>query len=182
MNKSFIMHLALVCITLCNISLAKAQSSLIPTTAISSMPIVDIKDISQGRNEFTIFNTLTATAVVKSDNKRSKRTITEENNEFVLVYDIFKENGKRYLEYESCEGIVRLGYLGGTNIYNSESNFIPAEEIVRRLALYRLIGLAKEYGADALLVPTITTTAASEKKIIMYKSEITAKLVKIKND
>jgi uncharacterized protein YbjQ (UPF0145 family) len=99
-----------------------------------------------------------------------------------LVYDIIKYNGSRYLEYETCEGVVRLGYLGNSNIYSSDSNYIPAEEIVRRLALYRLISLAKEYGADALFEPTITTMASSKGKTISYTTEASAKLIKLIND
>ena len=104
------------------------------------------------------------------------------HDEFKLIYDIIKIDGKRYLDYESCEGVVRLGYIGSTDIYNSESNYLPAEEIVRRLALYRLINLAKEYGADALFEPTITTTATSTGKKLTYKTEASAKLIKIIND
>lgn len=167
---------------LCIASSLQAQSSLIPTTAISNMPVVGISDLNLNRSDYTILNSISATASVSSDNRKSKRTIFEESNEFKLVYDIVKSEGKRYLEYDECEGVIRLGYLGGSNIYNSESNYIPAEEIVRRLALYRLIGLAKEYGADALFEPTITTTATSEGKLLKYHTEASAKLIKIIND
>lgn len=163
-------------------SLCAQNSTLIPTTAISNMPIITIKDMNLGRNDYVILKSISASAVVNSNNKKSQRSIYEENNEFKLVYDIIKIDGKRYLEYESCEGIIRLGYLGSTNIYNSDSDYLPAEEIVRRLALYRLINLAKEYGADALFEPTITTTATSSGKTLIYNTEATAKLIKIINN
>ena len=182
MDKKPISRLLPLAIMLCFGVAAKAQSSLIPTTAISNMPVITIQDMNLERSDYTILKSVSATASVNSDNNRSKRTITEENNEFKLIYDIVKHDGKRYLEYEECEGIIRLGYIGSTNIYNSESNYIPAEEIVRRLALYRLINLAKEYGADALFEPTITTTATSDKKTLTYKTEASAKLIKITND
>ena len=182
MDKKLISRLLPLCIMLCFGVTAKAQSSLIPTTAISNMPVITIQDMNLDRSDYTILKSISATASVNSDNKRSKRTIMEENNEFKLIYDIVKHDGERYLEYEECEGIIRLGYIGSTNIYNSESNYIPAEEIVRRLALYRLINLAKEYGADALFEPTITTTATSDKNTLTYKTEASAKLIKITND
>lgn len=180
MKKKVILFLLIYCFV-SYFSQVKAQSSIIPTTAISNMPKVTIQDMNLSRNDYTIIKSISVSASVRSDNKRNKRTIYEENNEFKLVYDIVKENGKRFLEYESCEGIIRLGYIGGTDIYNSESNYIPAEEIVRRLALYRLISLAKEYGADALFEPTIITVATSENKTLIYKTEATAKLIKIIN-
>lgn len=182
MKSGLLLRIMLPCIFLCMALDIDAQSNLIPTTAISNMPTVTIKDMNLERNDFAILKSVSASAVVKSDNKRSGRTIYEENGEFKLVYDIIRDDGVRYLEYDTCEGVIRLGYLGNTNIYSSDSYFIPAEEIVRRLALYRLISLAKEYGADALFEPTITTSATSEKKTLIYKSEATAKLIKIINN
>lgn len=181
MEKKLVQSIMMLCFLLCTLS-SYAQSSLIPTTAISNMPIVSIKDMNLNRSDYVILKSVSASAVVNSDNRRTRRSIYEENNEFTLIYDIIKIDGKRYLEYETCEGVIRLGYLGSTNIYNSESNYIPAEEIVRRLALYRLINLAKEYGADALFEPTITTTATSVGKTLMYKTDASAKLIKITND
>lgn len=182
MKRKLILPVLLLCCLLLKPVGLCAQSSLIPTTAISNMPVVTVNDLNLKRGDYTILNAITATAAVRSDNRKSKRTIYEENGEFKLVYDIVKSDGKRYLEYDDCEGVIRLGYIGGTNIYNSDSNYIPAEEIVRRLALYRLIGLAKEYGADALFEPTITTTATSEGKLLIYRTEASAKLIKIIND
>lgn len=184
MKLSLLPKIMLPCVLLCmalNLD-AQGKSNLIPTTAVSNMPTVTIKDVGLERKDFVILKSISASAVVNSDNKRSGRTIYEENGEFKLVYDIVRYDGVRYLEYDTCEGVIRLGYLGSTNIYNSDSYFIPAEEIVRRLALYRLISLAKEYGADALFEPTITTSATSEKKTLRYKSEATAKLIKIINN
>lgn len=182
MKMAKIRIIATMCFLACAISGLEAQSTIIPTTAISNIPTVSIKDMDLNRNDYSILKSVSATAVVNSDNRRSRRTIYEENDEFKLIYDIIKIDGKRYLDYESCEGVVRLGYIGSTDIYNSESNYLPAEEIVRRLALYRLINLAKEYGADALFEPTITTTATSTGKKLTYKTEASAKLIKIIND
>lgn len=177
--KKCLLKVALVFILL--IPLSVNAQDLIPTTAISNIPAVSIRDLNLSRNDYTILKTITATAIVYSDNSKKSRKIYEENEEFTLVYDIIKENGKMYLDYKSCDGVVRLGYIGSTDIYNSDSNYIPAEEIVRRLALYRLINLAKEYGADVLFEPTITTTATATGKTLIYKTEASAKLIKIIN-
>ncbi len=182
MIRNFVSKLLLLSCAMFGVLELNAQSVLIPTTAISTIPVATMDNISEGRKEFVILQTITASASVNSDNKRGSRTIWEADNEFKLIYDIKKEGGRRYLEYEDCIGVLRLGYLGSTDVYSSEANFLPAEEIVRRLALYRLINLAKEYGADALITPTITTTATSSKKELIYRSEVSAKIVKIKND
>ncbi len=169
------------CFLLCYTALF-AQESLIPATAISNIPTVSFRELNLNRNDFSILKTISTTAVVNTDNKRTKRTISEANGEFTIIYKRIKHDGKRFLEYDECEGIIRLGFLGSTNIYTSDSDYLPAEEIVRRLALYRLISIAKEYGADALFEPTITTTATSTKKTITYKTEASAKLIKITNN
>ncbi len=161
--------------------LSFARSGVIPTIAISTIPVVQVDDISNGRKEFIVLNTISAKAVVHLDYSKTSHTITEDSNEFYIEYKLEKENTDWYWDCKNCEGIIRLGYLGGTSVY-PDNSYISATETVRRLALYRIIGLAKEYGADALLVPTITTTATSQKNIIMYTSEVTAKIVKIKND
>lgn len=184
MKKSSIMRqLTLLCAFVCTISSVHAWAQeLIPATAISTMPVASVEDMSVGRQEFVVFNTVKASAIVQSDNNKRSRQIKEDKNEFSITYNIVKINGKRYLDYKDCEGVIRLGYLGGSNVYNSDADYMSAEEIVRRLAIYRLIGLAKEYGADALFEPTITTTVSSSKKQIVYNSEISAKLIKIKMD
>lgn len=158
-----------------------AAQDLIPTTAISNIPAVSFRDMNLNRSDYTILKTVTSSAIIYSNNSKKGRKIYEENNEFTLRYDIIKENGRRYLEYNDCEGVVRLGYIGNSDIYNSDSNYIPAEEIVRRLALYRLINLAKEYGADALFEPTVMTTATADGKTLIYKTEASAKLIKVIN-
>ncbi len=182
-NNRIIRQLAVLSAIVCAFSTMEVSAQgIIPTTAISNMPVATIEDMSLGREHFTVLNTITSSATVKSDNKKRSRKIVEGKGEFTMLYDIVKEDGKRYLNYEDCTGVIRLGYLGGSNIYNSESNYMPAEEVVRRLAIYRLISLAKESGADALFEPTITTTASSVKNQIVYKTEISAKIIKLKMD
>ena len=80
---------------------AQSKSNLIPTTAVSNMPTVTIKDMGLERKDFVILKSISASAVVNSDNKRSGRTIYEENGEFKLVYDIVRYDGVRYLEYDT---------------------------------------------------------------------------------
>lgn len=180
MQTNFLKIFLISIIALSSILQLNAQNSTdIPTTAISNMPVVSMEQLNLNREDYTILNTINSVAVVTSENKKTSRSIMEQNGEFKLRYNIIKIKGERYLEYDECSGVVRLGYLGGTGIVSSDSDYMPAEEIVRRLALYRLINMAKEYGADLLFQPTITTTATSSGKIITYKTEASAKLIKI---
>ncbi len=182
MKKNIALKIVLLFCFLWSIPVGYAQESLIPTTAISNMPSISFRNLNLNRNDYNVLKTISSTAVVSSDLSKRKRTISEINGEFKITYKFVKINGKRYLEYDDCDGVIRLGYIGGTGVYNSDSDFLSAEEIVNRLALYRLISLAKEYGADALFEPTITTTAAATKNSVTYNAEAFAKLIKIIND
>ncbi len=102
MIRNFVSKLLLLSCAMFGVLELNAQSVLIPTTAISTIPVATMDNISEGRKEFVILQTITASASVNSDNKRGSRTIWEADNEFKLIYDIKKEGGRRYLEYEDC--------------------------------------------------------------------------------
>ena len=72
------------------------------------------------------------------------------------------------------------------NDYENELFDIPPHPhwIVRRLAIYRLINAAKVAGADGVIEPIISTNVAQGRRSrdIVYKTTVSAKLVKIKPD
>ncbi len=90
-------------------------------------------------------------------------------------------NGKTGIECKH-DSILKLGYL--QNDYQRTAIDIKhPEEVVRQLAIYRLINVAREYGADALIEPTISTNVEQTgKRTITYKSTVTAKILKLKTD
>lgn len=155
---------------------------IMPNVAVSSIPVVSISEISsENSSVYTIMNTVTATANVFSDNNKKSRIIKEKDNEFRVAYKRKIIDNKGWLIYDDCEGVIRLGYLDDMAT-TSSGDYFYAEEIVRRLAIYRLINIAKEYGADAILTPTIITTAKPVRKDIEYQTEISAKLIKVKSN
>ncbi len=55
--------------------------------------------------------------------------------------------------------------------------------IIPATRIYRLINAAREYGADALVEPTVSTNVEQTgEHTITYKSTATAKIVKLKTD
>lgn len=162
------------------ISFTAHAQEIMPNIAVSNIPILTVSDFARSTSsEYTIMQTVSATACVRSDNNKRARVISEKGGEFKVVYRRKVVDNKSWLIYDDSDGIIRLGYLGGI-VSSSTSDYFYAEEIVRRLAIYRLINIAKEYGADAVLAPTIITTATPVRKDIEYTTEISAKLVKIK--
>lgn len=78
-------------------------------------------------------------------------------------------------------GILKLGYLSGDYVGETTNLFRP-EDVARRLAIYRLINEAQQYGTDVLIAPTVATNVEQLGDRVIFKSTATAKIVKIKTD
>ncbi len=56
-------------------------------------------------------------------------------------------------------------------------------KLVRSLALYRAIGLARQEGADAIVEPNYTVSLEqTDRRTLAYKATVTAKVIKLKMD
>ena len=68
-----------------------------------------------------------------------------------------------------------------SNDYRGETvSLIQPEEIVRRLAMYRLINVAKANGADGIIEPIVSTNVEQTgKNDILYKTTVEAKIIKL---
>ena len=81
----------------------------------------------------------------------------------------------------SFTGTFKSGNLSGT-AYPSATVITP-ETTSKELALYRIINIAKQEGADAVIAPTISMNIEQvSKKETIYKTTVTAKLVKFKTN
>ena len=75
-------------------------------------------------------------------------------------------------------GTATFGYLQSDA--SSPEEMPEAEEFARRVAIARLIETVKDYGADAVLEPIITTRASNAgHNTVEYQATATAKIVKI---
>lgn len=147
--------------------------------AVNTINTAPLGDLNLQRGDYEILNTITAEASVTYKEKGVKTVISEPNNEFSLVGTTNKKSGA--VNYEHT-GILRLGYLHSDYVGVDESLTQP-EVIVRRLAIYRAVNMAKEHGADALVEPTIATNVEQVgKNEVVYKTTVTAKIIKLKTD
>ena len=155
------------------------QKSQIIPKAISSVNTVSFQELNLERNDYEILNTITAEAsVLRHESQSGKKIeIQEANSEFILSYEQDK------IGSWSCKhsGIVKLGYLA--NDYSYEPNdLLYAENVARRLAIYRLINLSQELGADGIIEPTISIAVEQQGREIIYKATVVAKIVKLKTN
>lgn len=167
--------------TSCGILKKSAPTLAIPQ-AINTINSVSLRELNLKHGEdYTILNTVTAeAAVIYSTQSKGKHvTITEENGEFKSEWKYDDDSNEMYLfDYE---GIARFGFLG--NDYgNTFTNVMAPQYIVRHLAIYRLINLAKVRGADGVVEPVISTNVESRGKDIVFKTTATAKLMKLAVD
>uniref|UniRef100_UPI00405716C8 hypothetical protein n=1 Tax=Alistipes sp. TaxID=1872444 RepID=UPI00405716C8 len=174
-----LLFLAALAMTITSCSVQQVQRTQIIPKAISTVNTASFNELNLERADYEILNTLTAEAVINrsENNNGTKIKIEEANGEFHLNY---QQNNFGSWECK-YSGIVKLGYLA--NDYNYEANdLIYAENIARRLAIYRLINLSQEYGADGIIEPTVAIAVEQIGDTIIYKATVVAKIVKLKTD
>jgi len=172
----------------CVISMTSCRSYVVPQS-INTTAKVAFADLNLERNDYVVLNTISAEASVVAKYSKNKMIITDASNEFSATWKkgvYFAGRMRRVgwiLDMKKLRGIVRLGYL--SNDYDNIDPFdLPhsAHDICRNLAIYRLINAQKIAGGDAIIEPVISTNVERGKSYneIVYKTTITAKLVKIK--
>jgi len=124
----------------------------------------------------TISSEATVTVTYSSDNTMIE--VRDADNTFSYK----KVSGSSILL--EADGVIRAGYL--TNDYGS-INFDSPEDVVRRVAIYRIINRSQQMGADGLIEPVIYTNVdniASTKRgrelTVVYKTTVLAKPIKLK--
>lgn len=153
--------------------LASCSTSIIIPKALNTVSTASFADLNLERADYEILNTITADAVVEAVYTAKSTTISEVNGEFALQY-VQKKTG------QTCyhKGVVRLGYLHNDYSYNPKEIMSP-EDVARRLAIYRLINVAKLNGADGIIEPTLSTSVEQVGKKIVLKSTVSAKIIKL---
>jgi len=169
----------LLLLALCGAAFTSCGSvkRVIMPRAVNTVNTVPLADLNLQRGDYEILNTVTAEAMVDYTYDKKKSEIVDRSGEFSMKFTVDKFG-------VDCKhsGILKLGYL--QNDYQGKTtDIMQPEEVVRQLAIYRLINVAREYGADALVEPTVSTNVEQTgERTITYKSTVTAKIVKLKTD
>lgn len=183
------MHKKLLIILLATISIimTSCHSISVVPQATNTTAVISFDNLNLERNDYIVLNTVSAEATIKANFSSDKIKVEDPNGDFSVSWEWDKtvqKDGKKSGDWvpQSIKGIVRLGYLN--NDYDNELFELPPYPhwIVRRLAIYRLINAAKIVGADGVIEPTISTAVEQGRsnRDIIYKTTVSAKLVKIK--
>jgi len=171
----------LLLLAFCGVAFASCSPAkrIIMPQAVNTINTAVLADLNLEREDYEILNTVTAEAMIDySYNKQGTKTeIVDQDGEFSMEFTAGKFGF-------ACKhnGILKLGYLQN-DYQGTMTNIMQPEDVVRRLAIYRLVNIAREYGADAIIEPTVSTNVEqTDKQTITYKSTITAKIIKLKTD
>ena len=175
MTKSFFYSIIIAIVAFAISSCGTARKTYIVPNAINTVNSVSLNELNLENGDYQILNTISSDAVIKAIIKKNKGEIHESTGEFSLYY----EDPGFGLTLTKYSGVVRLGYLNNTYNRTNFEIFNP-EELAIRLASYRAIHTAQQYGADGLIEPIISTKAEQIGDEIIFKTTVTAKLVKLK--
>lgn len=183
-KNKFILAVALVASTFMMTSCGgpKKMTQRIIPKAVSTINSVGLSELNlKHGTDYTIVNTITADATIlySEQRKGEQITIKEENGEFKLVYTFDSEQEKWYLT--DFDGIARFGFLSNDEGQTSLREVNP-ENVARHFAIYKIINASKVRGADGLIEPVISTNVDQRGKEIVFKTTVSAKLIKLKTD
>lgn len=158
---------------------------LIPES-VNTIDRAPLADLNLQRSDYEILNTITADAtVVSRDISKKKRQFSDINGEFSVKWQK-KMRGpfSRKAPVWVCkdfEGILRTGAL--YDLPAETADHADPLDMAQRLALYRVINLAQQEGADAIVEPSYTVgIEQTGRRQVTYKATVTAKIIKLKTD
>lgn len=147
--------------------------------AVNTVKSVGFDEMNLQRADYEIINTLTQTAVIHCRMTSKEMIIRDQEGEFELPFERNKL-GQMTLNIRKMQGFAKLGFL--SNDYALGTDWCTPENIARRLAVYRLINQAQEYGADGVIEPVISTNMEQSGKAVIFKTTVTAKAIRLKVD
>lgn len=148
--------------------------NLIIPHAVNSADAIPVAGLNLQKGDYDILASVTETASVTAKYSGKSLVITSGDGEFAYYFKFHPNKGWTLNKFS---GVATLGYF----LSDAESPSVPeAEEFARRVAIARLIETVKDYGADGVLEPIITTRASNAgNRVIEYQASATAKIVKI---
>ncbi|MBP3711950.1 MAG: hypothetical protein IJ219_06310 [Bacteroidaceae bacterium] len=151
-------------------------------TAVNTVNSVRLNEMNlQHGTDYNIINTVTADATVFYSTKKKGQVVIleEENGECWLEYKFDSQQEKWGLV--DFEGVARYGFLSNDEGRVSLREINP-EDMARNIAIYRLINASKVRGADGVIEPVISTNVDEREGKIVFKTTVSAKLMKLNVD
>lgn len=175
MNKSKL-FLAVIALVLSMMTSCTGVRNLIVPHSVSTIDAVPAAALNLAKGDYDILASVTETASVTAKYTGKSLTIQSGDGDFAYLFTFDKKTAGWTLK--KFKGTANFGYLQ-SDVRNFES-MPEAEEFARRVAIARLIETVKDYGADGVLEPIVTTRASnSGNNMVEYQASVTAKIIKI---
>lgn len=152
-----------------------SHKSLIVPHAVSTVNSIPTAALNLQKGDYEILNTVTETASITAKYAGWQLKITSGDGDFSYTFRFDKKTG---WNLHSFSDTANFGYL--MTDMNQTIEMPDAEEFARRVAIARLIDSVKDYGADGVLEPIVTTRANnSGRNTVEYTAIVSAKIIKI---
>ena len=123
-----------------------------------------------------------ATIIVEMD--KTSYIVKDPEGNFELKFSLNKKTGQ--MELGNFTGVLRAGYLSTRDL--NSLNLDSPDEVVRRMAIYRLVNLVKQQGGDGIVEPLIATNIEgveqgglfSSKVTVTFLTTVSGKVIKLK--
>ena len=156
-----------------SLSSCGGSKTLVLPRAVNTVNAVGLSELNLERNDYQILDRITAEASVVYKETSGTVKLSDDAGECEVTY----KKTPMGLTMRKFKGFFKMGYLH--NDYSSV-NYNNPEEFARRLAIYRLINMSNEMGADGIVEPVISTNIAQEgKNTIIFKTTVSGKIVKL---
>lgn len=175
MNKSKL-FLAIISLILASaMTSCNGVRNLVVPHAVSTADAIPAAALNLAKGDYDIMASVTETASVIAKYSGKSLTIQSGDGDFAYLFGFDKKTGWCLKKFK---GTANFGYLQ-SDVRNFEE-MPEAEEFARRVAIARLIETVKDYGADGVLEPIVTTRASNAgHNMVEYQATVTAKIVKI---
>lgn len=160
---------------ICSVVFVSCSTKILPT-ATSSVNSVRLDELNLNREDYKVLKTVTTDATIHYKDILGTVTINDENDEFSVTY---KKKWRKGTILSSYNGFFKMGFLSNDI---GEIRYDDPFEFARRLAIYRIINLAKIEGADGVIEPVISTDVTKDGLTTKITTTVSAKLVVLKTD
>lgn len=178
LNKStWLAGVAVALMAICLQSCGGSRKYLVVPHSVSTISAVPMADLNLKTGDYDVLKTVSETASVVCEYRKDEIKVVSGDGDFSYT---FKNDIKNGWSLKSFSGAAEFGYFSSD--FEGKPSEVPnIEEFSRRVAMARIVTLARDYGADAVLEPVCVTRASNAgNRKVEYSCTVSAKLIVIK--
>lgn len=152
------------------------KKALVLPMAVNTVNTVGLSELNLERKDYEVLDRITAEATITYKEIFGGVKIIDDNGECEVTY----KKTKTGLTMTKFKGFFKVGYLHNDHANASISN---PEDFARKLAIYRLINISNEMGADGIVEPVVSTNVVQEdKNTVIFKTTVSGKAIRLKTN